>query len=478
MAQRVYLAVDIGAESGRLIAGLWNGKTIRIEEVHRFPNGPVMLGDSIRWDVLRLWAEVQQGLTLARKNYGRRIASVGVDTWGVDFVLLNKQDEMLGQPYHYRDARTRGWVTRAVNQIGRGEIFSQTGSQFMELNSLYQLLAWKKHSPAILEAADKLLFMPDFFHWCLSGSRAAEYTVASTSQFLHPRKRTWCRSLLRDLGLPTQFLPTLVPPGTKLGQIRRSLAKQIGLKGVKVVAPPSHDTSAAIAAVPAAANSNSSWAFLSSGTWSLMGIELPAAVLSARALALNMANEAGVAGTYSLLKNISGLWFVQQCRRSFTAAGRDYNYHQLASMAAAAKPFRSVINVEDRRFLNPPDVPAEMRACCRDTGQPIPRTDAEIVRCAYDSLALKYRKTLAALEATTHRRIDVIHIVGGGSQNKLLNQLTADACQRRVLAGPVEATALGNLLMQVKADGELDSLAEMRQVVRASNSMACFEPKS
>jgi rhamnulokinase len=294
MRRKVYLAVDLGAESGRLMAGLWNGRRMEIEEVHRFPNGPVTLGETIRWDVLRLWSEIQNGLALASRKFGRHIVSVGVDTWGVDFVLLNRQDEILGQPYHYRDGRTRGWVRRAVKKAGRAEIFAQTGSQFMELNSLYQLLAWQHQSPAILAAAQKLLFMPDFFHWCLSGARVAEFTVASTSQFLDPRKRTWCCSMLRELGLPTHFLPALVPPGTKLGRIRRSLATRLGLEGVKVVAPPAHDTSAAIAAVPAAASS--SWAFLSSGTWSLMGIELPAAVLSARALALNMANEAGVAG--------------------------------------------------------------------------------------------------------------------------------------------------------------------------------------
>jgi rhamnulokinase len=476
MRRKVYLAVDLGAESGRLMAGLWNGRRMEIEEVHRFPNGPVTLGETIRWDVLRLWSEIQNGLALASRKFGRHIVSVGVDTWGVDFVLLNRQDEILGQPYHYRDGRTRGWVRRAVKKAGRAEIFAQTGSQFMELNSLYQLLAWQHQSPAILAAAQKLLFMPDFFHWCLSGARVAEFTVASTSQFLDPRKRTWCCSMLRELGLPTHFLPALVPPGTKLGRIRRSLATRLGLEGVKVVAPPAHDTSAAIAAVPAAASS--SWAFLSSGTWSLMGIELPAAVLSARALALNMANEAGVAGTYSLLKNISGLWFVQQCRRSFAAAGRSYDYDQIARMAADARPFRSVINVEDRRFLNPPDVPTEMRAHCRDTGQPIPRTDAEVVRCAYDSLALKYGETLAALEETAQRRIDCIHIVGGGSQNRLLNQLTANICKRSVLAGPVEATALGNLLMQVKADRELDSLAEIREIVRASGAIHRFEPRA
>jgi len=476
MAKKVYLAVDLGAESGRVMAGIWNGKKLQLEEVNRFANGAVALGESIRWDVLRLWAEIQNGLALAGKKYGKQIVSVGADTWGVDYVLLNKQDEILGQPYHYRDVRTQGALERTFKKVPRAEIFKQSGLQFMELNTLYQLLAWKQRSPAILDAADTLLFMPDFLHWAMCGAKRAEFTIASTSQFVHPLKRDWSLPLLKKLGLPTHFLPKIVMPGTTLGKFRKSLAERTGLAKVKVVAPPSHDTASAVAGVPTAHTGKTNWAYLSSGTWSLMGVEVNEPVLSARALELNMTNEGGIDGTYRLLKNIMGLWLVQQCKRSFDAAGRKYDYAQLASMAASAKPLRSIVNLNDPRFLNPPDMPKAIQEFCRETKQPVPRSEGELVRCCYESLALKYREVLGSLEELTGNRIDVIHIVGGGSQSELLNQFTADACQRPVVSGPVEATAMGNLLTQVKADGELASLSEMREVVRASSSGRRYEP--
>lgn len=476
MADKVYLAVDVGAESGRVMAGLWNGKRIRLEEIHRFPNGPVALGDSIRWDVMRLWAEIQNGLALAGKKFSKKIVSVGADTWGVDFVLLNKQDEILGQPYHYRDARTNGMMAKAFKKVPRAEIFAQSGLQFMQLNSLYQLLAWQAHSPAILAAADTLLFMPDFLHWAMCGSKKVEFTNASTSQFVHPLRRNWSLPLLKQLGLPTHFLPEIVPPGTMLGPLRKSLAERTGLAGVKVVAPPTHDTASAVAGVPTTNTGKANWAYLSSGTWSLMGVEVKQAALSPRALELNMTNEGGLDGTYRLLKNIMGLWLVQQCKRSFDAAGKQYDYAQLGAMAAKAKPFRSIVNLNDPRFLNPPDMPKAIQKFCRETEQPVPKTEGELVRCAYESLALKYREVLGSLEELTGEQIEVIHIVGGGSQSQLLNQFAADACQRPVIAGPVEATAMGNLLTQIRADGELGSLAEMRGVVRASSSVQRYEP--
>jgi rhamnulokinase len=476
MAEKVYLAVDLGAESGRVMAGIWDGRKLRLKEIHRFPNGGVTLGETVRWDVLRLWAEIQDGLTLAGRTFGRHIVSVGADTWGVDFVLLDRRGEILGQPYHYRDARTRGALARAFRRVPRAEIFAQTGLQFMELNSLYQLLAWRDRSPALLDAADTLLFMPDFVHWALCGAKRAEYTIASTSQCVHPLKRNWSLPLLRKLGLPTHFLPRIVPPGTALGMVRRSLAERTGLSGVSVVAPPSHDTASAVAGVPTPHTGEANWAYISSGTWSLMGVEVKKAALSARALALNLTNEGGIDGTYCLLENIMGLWLVQECRRSFDAAGRWYDYAQLAALATKARPFRSIVDVNDPRFLNPPEMPEAIRDFCRETKQPVPRTEGDLVRCAYDSLALKYRETLAALEELTGTPTEVIHIVGGGSRSRLLNQCAADACRRPVVTGPVEATAMGNLLTQVRADGELDSLADMREVVRASSPVRRYEP--
>jgi rhamnulokinase len=476
MAEKVYLAVDLGAESGRVMAGIWNSRKIRLEQVHRFANGSVALGETIRWDVLRLWSEIQIGLALAGKKFGKKIISVGADTWGVDFVLLNQQDEILGQPYHYRDARTNGLMAQAFKKMSRAEIFAQSGLQFMEINSLYQLLAWQKNSPEILDAADTLLFIPDFLHWCLCGAKKSEFTIASTSQFVHPLRRNWSLPLLKELGLPTHFLPEIVSPGTELGIVRKSLAERANLAGVKVVAPPSHDTASAVTGVPTANTVKSNWAYISSGTWSLMGVEVEQAALSPRALELNMTNEGGLDGTYRLLKNIMGLWLVQQCKRSFDAAGRKYDYAQLAQMAAKAKPLRSLVNLNDPRFLNPPDMPKAIQNFCRETKQPVPKTDGELIRCCYESLALKYRETLGSLEELAGNKIEVIHIVGGGSQSKILNQFAADACQRPVVAGPVEATALGNLLTQVRASGELGSLAEMREVVRKSSVVENYEP--
>ena len=476
MPQRVYLAIDLGAESGRVMAGLWNGKTIRLEEIHRFPNGPVFLGDSMRWDTLRLWAEIQNGLSLAAKKYGRSVVSVGADSWGVDYVLLNRHEEMLGQPFHYRDARTNGMMEKAFRKVPRAEIFAQTGLQFMQLNTLFQLLAARQNTPELLEQADCLLFTPDFIHWALCGSRVAEFTIASTSQCLNPRTRNWARRLLKNFGIPTRMLPDIVPPGSQLGALRAGLAERTGLSKVKVVAPPSHDTASAVAGVPTANTGKATWAYLSSGTWSLMGVEIQHPSLLPRTQELNYTNEGGLDDSFRLLKNIMGLWLVQQCKRSFDARGRQYEYAELARLAGKAAPLRSLVHLDDPRFLNPPDMPRAIQDFCRASKQAAPKTEGELVRCAYESLALTYRKVIAGLEELTDETIEVIHIVGGGSRSGILNQFTADACQRPVVAGPVEATALGNLLVQVRASGELSSLSEIREVVRKSSDVKTYEP--
>lgn len=474
---QTYLAIDLGAESGRLIAGLWNGKTLRLEEIHRFPNGPVQLADSLRWDVLRLWAEIQNGLVLAARKYGNSIVSVGADTWGVDFVLLTRQGELLGQPYHYRDARTNGMMEKAFRKVPRSEIFAQTGLQFMQLNTLFQLLALKERAPDLLAMADSLLFMPDFFHWALCGSRLAEFTIASTSQCLNPLSRNWAVPLLKKFGLPSNIFPKIAPPGATLGQLRPELASKTGLERARVIAPPAHDTASAVAAVPTANTGKANWAYLSSGTWSLMGVEVNKASLSPRTQELNLTNEGGLDGTYRLLKNIMGLWLVQQCKRAFDARGREYQYRELVRLAAKSPPLRSLVNPDDPRFLNPPDMPRAIQEFCRETSQPIPKTEGELIRCAYESLALKYRQVLGWLEELTGNHIGVIHIVGGGSQSEILNQFTADACQRPVLAGPVEATAMGNLLVQVRSNTELSSLGDIRRVVRNSCQVVSYEPR-
>lgn len=475
MTEQVYLAVDLGAESGRVMAGLWDGSQMRLDEIHRFPNEPVKIGGSLRWDVARLWLEIQNGLARAARTHGQRIISVGVDAWGVDFALLSKNSEMLGQPFHYRDQRTRGMLQQAFDRVPRTEIFAETGLQFMEINTLYQLLALQKNAPDLLASADCMLLMPDYFHWCLSGRRACEFTVATTTQLFHPTNRAWCWELIEKFGLPAKIFPEVIMPETNLGTLQSSVADRTGLGRVTVTAPGSHDTASAVAAVPAVAG-RANWAFLSSGTWSLMGVELPNAELSPRVLDLNLTNEGGVDGSYRLLKNIMGLWLVQQCKRSFEKRGQEIDYSSLVRLAEAAPALRSFVDPNDQRFLNPPDMPAAIQDFCRETGQPVPDSDGALVRCALESLALKYQTVLCALEEVTRSRIEVIHIIGGGSRNDLLNQFTADACARKVLAGPVEATALGNVLTQARASGQFDSMTELRSIVSRSSKLREFEP--
>ncbi len=475
--EQVYLGIDLGAESGRVMAGAWNGRQLRVEELHRFSNGPVNIAGSLRWDVLRLWSEIQHGLAVAAKHFGDKVVSVGVDTWGVDYVLLTKSGEMLGQPYHYRDTRVNGMFDYAFKRAPREEIFANTGVQFMEINTLYQLLAFHRDSADLLAAADCLLMMPDFFHWCLCGSRVAEFTNATTSQCFNPTTRDWAFDLLGKLGLPARIFPEIVPPGTELGRLRESVSARTGLGAIKVIAPPTHDTASAVAAIPTANTSKANWAYISSGTWSLMGVETQDALLSDRVLQLNLTNEGGIDGTFRLLKNITGLWLVQQCKRAFEARGRNFDYAELARLAEESPSTGAIIDPDDPRLANPPDMPAAIQALCRETNQPEPQTEGAVVRCALESLAWRYGRVLEGLEQVIGSGIDVIHVVGGGSRNQLLNQLTANRCRRRVVAGPTETTVLGNLLSQVRAAGELKSLSEMREIVRAGSELQVFEPQ-
>jgi rhamnulokinase len=478
MAEQCYLGVDLGAESGRLMAGLWDGRHMRLEELHRFPNGPVHLAGTMRWDVLRLWSEVEHGLARAAERFGESVVSVGVDTWGVDFVLLSKTDELLGLPYHYRDARTRGMLEHAFSRLPRAEIFAATGLQFMEISTLYQLLALERTHPELLAGADCLLMIPDFMNWCLCGSRVVEFTNATTTQCFHPTQRHWSVDTLRRLGLPTHMFPDVVPPGKRLGLLRQSVADRTGLSRIDVIAPATHDTGSAVAAVPTQNTGKANWAYISSGTWSLMGVEVPEALLSQRVLELNLTNEGGVNFTYRLLKNIMGLWLVQQCKRAFEARGKHVDYDGLVRLAIDAPVLKSLIDPDDTRFLNPPDMPSAIQQFCRETGQPVPDTEGALVRCALESLALKYQAVLSALENVVGNRIDVIHVVGGGSRNELLNQFTADASARPVLAGPVEATVLGNLLVQTRASGDSVSLEELRTIVLQSSDIREFQPNA
>ena len=461
------------------MAGLWDGAKMRIGEIHRFPTGITPIGDTKRWDITRIWGEVERGLTLAAKRFGDSIVSVGADTWGVDYVLIDKAGELTEQPWNYRDARTRGMLEKVKARVSREEIFAASGVQFMEINTLYQLLASHEREPAVLASADRFLMIPDWLHFKMCGARAGEFTNATTTQFFHPTKKAWSVDLLAKLSLPTAMLPEIVQPGTKLGRVLPGLCGRTGLHpGVEVIAPATHDTGSAVAGLPCTAEGGGTQAYISSGTWSLLGVELQKPDLSERAFALNLTNEGGVDGTYRLLKNIMGLWLVQECRRSFVKRGSTGDYGALVLAAESAPAFRSLIDPDDARFLSPPDMPGAIAEFCRETGQPVPGTEGEFIRCVLESLALRYATVLASLRELTGSLIATLNVVGGGSRNRLLNQFTADACHRSVLAGPVEATVLGNVLVQARACGELATLAEIRRVAHESGEVAEFQPQA
>jgi rhamnulokinase len=477
MAELKLLALDLGAESGRAVVGHLDGRALRLEEMHRFPNGPVRVNGHLHWDALRLFSEIKQGIGLASQAYGSAIASVGLDTWGVDFGLLDAHGTLLGNPYHYRDSRTDGVMEQVFERVPRQEVFEQTGIQFMQLNSLFQLYAMRLADAPALRAASTFLTMPDLFNYWLTGREANEFSIATTTQCYDPRKKTWAVDLLTRLDLPVAPFGEIVPPGTRLGSLRADIADELGVPAIDVIAPATHDTGSAVAAVPAAAGSRSGeTAYISSGTWSLMGVEVDEPVITEQSLAYNFTNEGGVCDTIRLLKNIMGLWLVQECRREWARGGEEHGYAALAQMAAAAAPFGPIVDVDAHPFLAPGDMPDKIRRFCRDTGQPVPESKGAVLRCALESLALRYRWVLEKLEMMQGRRIEVVHIIGGGLQNELLCQLAADAMQRPVVTGPVEATAMGNILMQALALGEIDSLEEGRELVRNSCEVKTYEP--
>ena len=480
MAEKAYLAIDMGASSGRHLIGRFDGRKLQLEEIHRFENGPVDLGGRMYWDLPGLWTRVRQGLSAARAAQGgEAIVSVGVDTWGVDFALLGSGDELLGNPYHYRDSRTNGMLERAFEIVPREEIFRHTGLQFMQFNTLYQLLAMKLGNSPLLEVARTMLLMPDVMHWLLTGVKCNEMTEASTTQFYNPVKCGWATQLLEKFGLPTRILGEIVQPGTDIGPLRGSLAAETGLRA-HVVLPGTHDTASAVMAVPSASKPGQrpDWCYISLGTWALMGIESPVPVIDDRVLQRNFTNEGGVGNTIRLLKNITGLWLVQECRRAWNQGVRTWSWEDLNRLAAAAKPLLSFINPDAADFLSPENMPRAITDFCGRAGQAVPRDEGAVLRCALDSIAMKFRQVLGACEELAGGRIETIHIVGGGTQNRLLCQAAADASGRRVVAGPVEATAIGNIMMQAVADGAVGSIAEAREVVRRSFDVEEYEPRN
>jgi rhamnulokinase len=473
MGARRFLAVDLGAESGRAVLGVLDSGRLATTEIHRFPNVPVQLLGHWHWDVYWLFDEIKAALARAAAEAPGGVDSIGVDTWGVDFGLLARDGSLLGLPFCYRDARTEGALDEFLKIVPRERVYELTGIQFLPFNTLYQVYALVRDRSPLLDAAADLLFMPDIFNYFLCGVKASELTMATTSQFFNPRTGEWNWGLFEEVGFSKRILQKVVGPGTVLGSLRAEVASETRHPAVPLIASASHDTAAAVAAVPA---EGTGWAYISSGTWSLVGVEEPGPVITPAALAANFTNEGGVEGTIRFLKNVTGLWLLQQCRRSWSS-DLTLGYEELVAAAAEAPALAALVDPDAPDFLHPPDMPAALREYWRRTGQAEPPTRAGVTRSVLESLALKYRLTLDELRAVTGRAIDRVHIIGGGARNRLLCQFTADATGRPVIAGPAEATAIGNCLVQALALGEVRSLAEIRAVVRASVDLARYEPR-
>ena len=463
-----YLAFDIGAESGRAVLARVSGERIAIEEVHRFPNQPLQESGSLRWDVKRLWDEIRKALSIVDCE----LQGIGVDTWGVDYALLDEAGELVENPYHYRDPRTRGIPEEVFEKVSKREIYSITGIQFMPINTLYQLFAEKKQTPGVLSRAKRMVMIPDLFHYWMTGNAVCEFTNASTTQMVNATTRIWDFELLERVGLPPSLPVPIVEPGGVIGKLRPELGAE-KIADTPVIAPATHDTGSAVAAIAAREGT----AFISSGTWSLVGMEVDAPVASPDALQMNFSNEGGVNGTTRLLKNVMGLWMLRCCRECWSQLGNEHGYEQLVKQAATEPAFSHLLDPDDESFLAPKNMCKAIDDFCARTHQPKPTTPAKYTRTILESLALKYGRVIAELERLTGERLEQIRVIGGGSKNRLLNQFTADATGRRVLAGPVEATALGNAAVQILATGEAGSLKNVRELIERSFPVETFDPR-
>jgi rhamnulokinase len=466
--ERRHVAVDLGASGGRVALGTIRDGRLDVEILHRFPNGGVPIQGGLYWDHIGLWREILRGLKLAGERGS--VVSVGVNSWGVDYALLDEYDLVIDGVRHYRDARTDGAMERLFNKIPSDRLYAATGIQFMQLNTIFQLFAQMERTPGHLARATSALMFPDLLHFWLSGKKVAEISIASTSQMVDPLKRVWSEEIMEELGLRADLFPPTVEPGTILGPVADEIAEQTGLHGASVIVPAAHDTGSAVAAVPAAGTDG--WAYISSGTWSLVGVESPHPVINAQTTAQNLTNEAGIKGTTRLLKNVMGLWILQECRRAWG----NHDYPELYAEAEALPSGGPTIDPDDLRFLHPSDdMPGLVRGWCRENGLRIPDSRGEITRCVLDSLAHRSAQILDGLQQVTGQRIHTVHIVGGGSQIEFLNQLIADSSGRTVVAGPVEATLIGNLLIQAEAAGSIDP-GSIRNTVRESVELKRYEP--
>lgn len=472
MEKKQVLAVDFGASSGRVMLGGFDGKAFTMTELHRFSNEPVFLNDTMYWDVLRLFHEVKQGI-IKSKSVGQ-VSGIGVDTWGVDFGLVHKSGRLLDNPVHYRDSRTAGMLEESFKLVDKDWFYNLTGNQFMEINTAFQLMAVQKYNPELLEQTDSLLLMPDLFQYFLSGNKVSECSIASTTQLLDMKEKMWAGELIEKLGIPTGIFRNIVLSGQKTGILRPQIQEELGISAMDVIAVAGHDTQSAMAAIPA---EEDDFLFISCGTWSLFGTELSAPVMNEKSKGFNLTNEIGIGGKYAFLKNIIGLWLVQESRRQWGREGRNYNFGELESMAKEVRPLQSFINPDAPEFVPAGNIPERIREFCRKTGQPVPQTEGEIVCCINQSLALTYRRTMEEIRECTGKNYKCIHIIGGGAQSAMLCQMTADACQVPVMAGPVEATVYGNIMAQFMAQNEVRDLNEARKILRDSVSPVIYKPR-
>lgn len=466
------LAIDLGASSGRVMLGIYDGESIKVEELHRFSNDPVILNGTMYWDFLRLFHEIKQGLIKA-KAYGA-IDSLAVDTWGVDFGLLDVHGTLLENPVHYRDCRTKGMLEKSFQQIDKDFFYQLTGNQFMEINTVFQLLSLLKMRKDLLDRADQLLLMPDLFHYFLCGAKKSEYSIASTTQLLDARKKEWSTEIMEALEIPAHLFSDIVPCGTKLGQLQPTICEELGISPIEVIAIAGHDTQSALAAVP---SNTDDFIFISCGTWSLFGTELEEPIIDERSAAFNITNEGSSNGKISFLKNIIGLWLIQESRRQWIREGKKYSFEHLEQMAIAAKPFQCFIDPDASEFVPAGNLPRRIQSFCKQTKQNTPQSEGSVVRCINESLAFKYRKAFEEIKICTGKDYSKIHMVGGGTRSRLLCQMTANACGCPVIAGPSEATVLGNIGMQLYALSAVGSPSQIRELITRSSEVTIYHPQ-
>lgn len=472
MNEKRVLAFDFGGSSGRAMIGIFNGEKIILEEVHRFSNDPVIVGNTMYWDILRLFHEIKQGLIKANHTGG--FDSIGIDTWGVDFGLLDEQGNLLENPIHYRDNRTLGMLEESSKLLMKDEFYQITGNQFMEINTVFQLLSLRLNRPDILDRAETMLLTPDLFNYFLSGVKSTEYSIASTTQLLDGKKRVWSDKVIESLGLPKKIFTNIVPSGTIIGKISNEICEEIGVGKADIISVAAHDTQSALVAVP---SMNEDFLFISCGTWSLVGTELNEPFINEKSEKYNITNEGGFGNKATFLKNIIGLWLIQESRRQWIREGKEYSFMELEQMASESKSLGCIIDPDAAEFVSPGNVPERIKEYCRHSNQPVPETIGQIVRCINESLALKYKQSIEEIEDCTSKKYDTIYIVGGGTQSDMLCQLTANICNRTVVAGPIEATVLGNIATQLIALGEIEDISKAKQVIMASTKLMKYVPE-